>query len=185
MKAIINTDMMKALALMTPKNAVRSCLNAIYVSDRHAVVAHDHYMVLVNVPEFEGEGYCYLLPEWVKGIKENSVTIETLDNGTIVNGVTYPKYDQGRYPDYRRVIPEKTSGDPAKYNLQYLSMFAKVEKLITIPGGLTIHQNGDSAAVITCDTREYFLGLLMPMRDGNNGPFDTPSWAFNREEAAR
>jgi len=193
MKATIENRLIQSLALMTPKNNKRACLNAIYISKGRAVVAHNHYLALVNVPEFEGEGDCYIMPEWVKGIKTDKVEIETVDNGVTINGITYPKYDQGRYPDYRRVIPEKTSEETAQFNAQYLAMFAKVEKLlgkgtaydkekekfISVPGMLTIHHNGNSGAIITSNASADFLGVLMPLRSSNNGPFDIPLWAFD------
>jgi len=199
MKATIENRLLQSLAIMTPKNDVRAYLNAIYINKGRAVVTNGHYLILVRTPEFEGEDSCYIMPEWVKGIKTDKVTIETVDNGIMVNGVTYPKYDQGRYPDYRRVIPEKTSGEPAQFSTKYLAMFAKVEKLlgkgeefdkekgifVSAPGMLTIHHNGENAAIITSNASPDFLGVLMPLRDSDNGPFDTPSWAFNREEAAR
>jgi len=198
MKATIENRLIQSLAIMTPKNDVRVCLNAIHIAEGRAVVTNGHYLLLIRIPEFEGEDYCYVLPEWVKGIKTDKVEIETAGNGVMVNGITYPKYDQGRYPDYRRVIPEKTSGEPAQFSTQYLSMLAKVEKLlgkgteiskttgkvISVPGMLTIHHNGEKAAIITSNASSDFLGVLMPLRDSNNGPFETPLWAFNREESA-
>ena len=198
MKATIENRLLQSLAIMTPKNDTRSCFNAIYIDKGRAVVTNGHYLILVRIPEFEGEGDCYIIPEWVKGIKTYEVAIETVDNGIMVNGVTYPKYDQGRYPDYRRVIPEKTSGEPAQFSTKYLAMFAKVEKLlgrgkefnkekgvfISAPGMLTIHHNGENAAIITSNASSDFLAVLMPLRDSDNGPFDTPAWAFNREEGA-
>jgi len=196
MKATIENRLIQSLALMTPKNDVRVYLNAIYIAEGRAVVTNGHYLLLVRIPEFEGEDHCYIMPDWIKGIKTDNVEIETVGDGVMVNGITYPKYDQGRYPDYRRVIPEKTSGKPAKYSMQYLAMFAKVEKLlgkgtaydkekekfISVPGMLTIHHNGEKAAIITSNASADFLGVLMPIRDGNTGPFETPLWAFNREE---
>jgi len=198
MKATIENRLLQSLAIMTPKNDTRAYLNAIYIDKGRAVVTNGHYLLLIRIPEFEGEDSCYIMPEWVKGIKTDKVTIETVDNGIMVNGVTYPKYDQGRYPDYRRVIPEKTSGEPAQFSTKYLAMFAKVEKLlgkgeeydkekgvfVSAPGMLTIHHNGESAAIITSNASPDFLGVLMPLRDSDNGPFETPAWAFNREEAA-
>ena len=196
MKATIENRLIQSLAFMTPKNDIRAYLNAIYIDKGRAVVTNGHYLLVARIQEFEGEDSCYIMPEWVKGIKTDKVTIETVDNGIMVNGVTYPKYDQGRYPDYRRVIPEKTSGEPAQFSTKYLAMFAKVEKLlgkgkefdkekgifVSAFGMLTIHHNGEAAAIITSNASPDFLGVLMPIRTGNNGPFDTPSWAFNREE---
>lgn len=199
MKATIENRLIQSLALMTPKNDVRVYLNAIYIANGRAVVTNGHYLLLVRIPEFEGEDNCYIMPEWVKGIKTDKVEIETIDNWTIVNGITYPKYDQGRYPDYRRVIPEKTSGEPAQFDMQYLAMLAKVKKLlgkgtvynkdkggfVSAPGMLTIHHNGSSsAAIITSNASADFLGVLAPLSSSNNGPFETPAWAFNREGEA-
>ena len=55
MKAAIETRLIQSLALMTPKNDARAYLNAIYMSEGRAVVTNGHYLLLVRIPEFEGE----------------------------------------------------------------------------------------------------------------------------------
>ena len=72
---------------------------------------------------------------------------------------------EGRYPDYQRVVPAKTSGIAANYNAEYLYAFAQVNKMLgaSSPGLVVLQQNGDGGAIVKL-LRDQFIGVIMPMR---------------------
>ncbi len=86
-----------------------------------------------------------------------------------------PRID-GKYPDFRRVIPpaeELTPGLPGAYNGSYLADFCKLAKLIDSRySGMKFYQkepNGETnSIVVRCPSNDDFIGILMPMRDAKN-----------------
>ena len=83
----------------------------------------------------------------------------------------------GKYPDWRRIIPASTSGEPAQYQPEYISGFGDICKLLGGQYGPYINYNGNSAAVVS--NLPGAFGLLMPMRmDGDDLTYKgKPAWA--------
>jgi DNA polymerase-3 subunit beta len=72
----------------------------------------------------------------------------------------------GKFPDWRRIVPASTSGEIAQFNADYVSGFGDVCKLLGGKYGPFINHNGGSCAVVT--NLPGALGLIMPMRmDGD------------------
>ena len=86
----------------------------------------------------------------------------------------------GRYPEWRRIVPEKCSGELAHFNVDYLADCAKARKILgagKCPGMFTVHHNGNSAAAIPL--RHDVLAILMPFREGHS-EYAPPAW-INQE----
>ena len=83
----------------------------------------------------------------------------------------------GKFPDYRRIIPASTSGEVAQYQPDYISGFGDICKLLGGQYGPYINYNGPSAAVVS--NLPGAFGLLMPMRmDGDELKYTgKPTWA--------
>jgi DNA polymerase-3 subunit beta len=78
----------------------------------------------------------------------------------------------GKYPDWRRVVPKTVSGEPAQYNPEYIAGFGDACKLLGTKYP-HIHHNGSSAAIV--GNLGAALGVLMPMR--SDAEFSTlPAW---------
>jgi DNA polymerase-3 subunit beta len=72
----------------------------------------------------------------------------------------------GKYPDWRRIVPASTSGEIAQFNADYIAGFGDICKLLGGKYGPYINHNGGGCAVVT--NIPGALGLLMPMRmDGD------------------
>ena len=84
----------------------------------------------------------------------------------------------GKFPDYRRIIPASTSGEVAQYQPDYISGFGDICKLLGGQYGPYINYNGPSAAVVS--NLPGAFGLLMPMRLDGDGLTYTgkPAWAL-------
>lgn len=90
-------------------------------------------------------------------------------SGETINGV---------FPDWRRVIPSKVSGEPAQFNPAYIGTLAKA--YTALHGKKTpfvgIGFNGKDAALIDLGD-ENFIGILMPLRpEASTAPQIPPSW---------
>jgi DNA polymerase-3 subunit beta len=72
----------------------------------------------------------------------------------------------GKFPDWRRIVPASTSGEIAQFNADYVSGFGDVCKLLGGKYGPFINHNGSAPAVVT--NLPGALGLIMPFRlDGD------------------
>ena len=86
------------------------------------------------------------------------------------------------YPDFRRVIPSKVSGQPAQFDPRFTGTLAKAWSILH--GGKGPHCvglgfNGNDGALITL-ADENFVGVIMPMRPhAVTTPETPPSWAHD------
>lgn len=87
---------------------------------------------------------------------------------------------EGKYPEWRRIFPEKVSGAPGDYNMGYVADFVSLAQDAgdAIPSvGVLLWQNGIESAVVTTSNKE-FIGLLMPVRvnDHKGNGMNMPQW---------
>jgi DNA polymerase-3 subunit beta len=100
-------------------------------------------------------------PERV-GVTIKGKTTITVTGAT--SAVTAPI--DGKFPDWRRIVPASTSGELAQFNADHVSGFGDVCKLLGGKYGPYINHNGGACAVVT--NLPGALGLVMPMRmDGD------------------
>ena len=84
----------------------------------------------------------------------------------------------GRFPDWRRVVPERPSGKPAFYNSALLCTLHQVAaEYLQAPENkarsrFDLHQNGDGPGVVRFSRNEYAIALCMPDR----GPDNADPW---------
>lgn len=203
MKITIKHDAIKALLVIAPRSDIRYYLNGVCVDVRNGattLVATDgHRLLAVPVPADDVEGATdgqYILPrlalDSVKPVKVPRgdtlpIAIEIVGTQVIITGATTatsPTTD-GRFPDWRRVVPASASNVPGHYNLAYLGDWGKVAELLGASGkgsGVTavIHHNGNDAALVTFPISDA-LGVVMPCRVGANNETaqhpGLPSWA--------
>ncbi|AIS48158.1 DNA polymerase III subunit beta family protein [Burkholderia pseudomallei] len=90
-------------------------------------------------------------------------------------GVAIFQAVEGVFPDYRRVIPETTSGKLAQYNPAYLADMAKAAELLGHKFSYVEH-NGDGPARVTIPKYPDFVGVVMPVRADKVEVPDT-SWS--------
>jgi len=201
MKLTIAHDTIKALLLVSPKSDIRSYLTGVCVDVRDgtvALVATDgHRLLAVPVAADDVESAIdgqYIIPrdtlDAVKPCKAGKqsfpITVEIVDTRITITGATTatsPTID-GRFPDWRRVMPKSATNELAQFNSDYLGAFGKVAELLgaKTKTGVTavIHHNGADAALVTFPTSEA-LGVIMPCRVDAAGSVvqhpGLPAWA--------
>lgn len=111
-----------------------------------------------------------------KGTPGSSVRPITLSHaGMAMSGETI----DGRFPDFRRVIPSTVTGEPAQFNPLYLGTLGKAYTLLhgNKPPLVGIGYNGAAAALIDLGD-EDFVGVLMPLQGGRRplAPSAPPIW---------
>ena len=88
---------------------------------------------------------------------------------------------EGTSPDWRRAIPQTVSGEPGQYNPALLAALNDCycdAYGVKAPESVRVHYNGaTSAAVVTGDRSNEFIGVIMPIRQRQDEqPFALPDW---------
>lgn len=195
MKITIDHAIIKALLTAAPKKDMRYYLNGICVDaskDTVVLVATDGHMMLsfpVSADAIEDRINGQFIIDRVdldaiKPAKAGKhmlpLVIEVDDKGYTISGATKAVNTlvDGKFPDWRRVVPQTLSGELAQFNLELLSRIDDIRK--TFGRGAcdaTIHHNGKSCAQIT-GLHPDALMLVMPCRSNDaQGDAPVPSWA--------
>lgn len=96
-------------------------------------------------------------------------------------GSVFFKPVEGKYPDYRKVIPKQASGERGAFNPAYLMHFHKAASIAFGNRAMPqIWQNGSAGALVLDSGNPDFVGVVMPMRDETRG--SAPAWAVPAEE---
>ena len=186
----IPTAHLKAALLFAAKKDVRIHLNAVLIEwdhDNVSIVATDgHRLFAATHPMDETvEPGSVIVPyEDVKralsGYKaeyiEFTPNADHLMQTATLGSVSFQP-SHGTYPDWRRVVPAKISGEAAQFNSAYVGDLAKASKALGVKDAQAyIYHNGYDAALVTFGGREDCFAILMPMR---SGPTNTDQHALN------
>lgn len=194
MKITIDHSVIKALLICAAKQDVRYYLKGVLVdaraSDVTLVTTDGHRMLAYPVATDAIEALApgqYIIPrealEAVKPCKAGRVTLPITIEIDVAHGrenkitgatsAVTPLID-GKFPDWRRVMPKTVSGEPAQYQAEYLGDFGRIAELLGTKHP-HVHHNGSSAAIV--GNLGAALGVLMPMR--SDAEFSTlPAWAL-------
>lgn len=184
MEIQIETALLKAAMLATSKEETRYYLKGVYFELRglsFRMVATDGHRMFVacqNLAHPIGDNWECVLPfdglkKALTGIpaKQEFVTLSYGRLQSTLNNVVLEPIDC-TYPDFKRVVPEKISGDVAQFNPVYVGEFGKIAKLVSGSRGSNapcfIQHNGNGPAIISFDRDDCF-GVLMPMRPKDDG----------------
>ena len=107
------------------------------------------------------------------------VTIKATDTITIAGTTTTTtKPIDGRYPDWRRVMPGSASLEVAQFDPALVATFGDVHSMLSgsTKGKPVIHHNGRGSALVSGLGRDA-LGVIMPYRVDDMRHPGLPSWA--------
>lgn len=188
MQFTIKTNELKALLICAGKKDIRYYLNGVYFeSSPHGLVAvatDGHRLLAINLPNELQEGVSAIVPRALIeiAVKTKAPTIDiTIENDHVTllsaGQSTSGALTDGKFPEYKRVIPEKASGErTADFNNEYLVDFDKVGKLLQGGELARVVQNGLSAALVHFSDNNA-IGVVMPMRkEAIEGASYRPAW---------
>lgn len=195
MKITIDHSALRALLICAAKQDLRYYLKGVCVDARAngdvVLVATDgHRMLAYPVAADAIEALApgeYIIPrealEAVKPCKAGRTTLpitieidvaRRLENKITGATSTVTPLIDGKYPDWRRVIPKSVSNEPAQFQADYIGDFGRVAELLGTKYP-QIHHNGSSGAIV--GNLGAALGVIMPMR--LDEPFNgLPAWAL-------
>jgi len=187
MKIYVTGAMLKAALIHAAKQDMRLCLNGVLIEatpEETRVVGADGPRCCVVRVETENEGVDrpvqFIIPrEVVESMKISPsllgerISLEDTPGGMWkASGIFFDltfKPLADTYPDYRRTIPDETSGEVAQYDPAYLLDALKAAKLLAIPPKLyntkpprrsktAIHvqHNGTGPCVVTTDNPDFW-----------------------------
>jgi DNA polymerase-3 subunit beta len=191
MKITINTDIFAAVALFRGIEDVRYYLNGIYLetwSDGARLVATDGHQLAVAKIDGEYPKSSLILPNsLVAAVKSKAkgpmaVTLEFTEGHQQylkkenVEGIFVPrditltfgeitttaKELDGKFPDYRRVVPDKVDGTPAQFDPSLISRIDKACSTLGYKSFVGIAYNGERSALSVID--EGFVVVTMPYK---------------------
>ncbi len=208
-KLTVRAEIIAALKLFASDKDVRYCLNGINLeigaAESRLVASNGHSLGCFRVESKQPEviaplGNIIIPNELLKSIKAKGtveITIGPLETKKNEKGEEVPvsssrpvtltyagvsvsgKTLDGIFPDWRRVIPAKVTGEPAQFNPIYIGNLAKA--YIALHGGkglplVGIGFNGTDGALIDL-ADENFVGVLMPvMPNAVATPRTPPYW---------
>ena len=185
--------------LAAAKSDIRYYLNAVCLDvapdgSAVAVATDGHIMLALPVERAEDDGELratvagqYVIPRDVlEGLKAPwkggaaTVAINTaaqIVTVTVAGKASSSALVDGKFPDWRRVVPRKVSGLASQFNAEYVATFGKIHKLLGGAYSPGIAHNGGivhSAARVLLPGDA--VGVLMPMNGAVPTELDTPAW---------
>lgn len=169
----------KALLRIAPAKEARHYLCGVYVDpEGYAVVTDGHCLLAIRCEPSNAEGY-------IVGRDVLELAAKNAHKGAGIElSLNYVRYltkagsqslphnrIDGRFPDWRRVVPQSCSGDRAWFDSEKLEQLRKCLDDMRSGKGRSIvflQQNGNSPAIV--ETSPEVVALIMPMRD--DGKFD-------------
>lgn len=173
----IATKDLQAVSLAMAEKDIRYYLNGVLFeldnAEGYRLVATDgHRLHIVCKRKAQAADSIIMPRDTVKQIcklKEAFFTVEPLENRqikiTTTAGVLTVQAVEGKYPDYRRVMPKQLNPiETAHYQPEYLLDLAKAQKILG-----TKNQNGyiaqqGSAGGVYVDNEKSFYAVIMPRR---------------------
>lgn len=198
-KLSIQPEVLRAVGRFMAKQDIRYYLNGLHVEKYERVaylVACDGSALAIARIEpadgtmFEGTGSAIIPRELVEKLKPGrhnfAVILEVGETGPdgkapcsiadLSKGVTTAgETIDGKFPDWRRVIPNKVDGTPAQFNPEYLKRAADAAKdLGSKLGAFALGYNGNGAALVRFNSGHEVLAVIMPWRE--DSPEAPPAW---------
>lgn len=175
MQVDINTAHLKAVYQFTAEAGIRYYLKGVFAEVRAGetrLVATDGNVAgvlrdVVMVGEQDVLPDVIIPNETIKLAIANKSQVITLafDEGKwSLAGIAFAPVD-GKFPEYRRIIPRRHSGEAAQFNVEILARILKAAKALGVKSQPIIRHNGDGGAQVQFYGRDNeFVGVIMPLR---------------------
>ena len=198
MKITINRNALKAVSRFAATKDIRYYLVGVLVesnpletrlcaTDGHTLAVHraaakgDNEGSWTGILPLDAVNTLLKLKSPLRHLKDEPIALTVSDNGEIRadwNGQSIiTRAIDGRFPDYRRVIPISLDGQPAWINPDYLARIVDAAKDIGIGAGFQFGFNGNSSSLAYIG--QDMLAVVMPMRQDLTTDAIGASWARN------
>jgi hypothetical protein len=181
----IDISTIKAIMLFAAKKDIRYYLNSLHIEQSAtgtiAVACNGHAIAVARIDSEAHEPVSVTIDrQYIDGIKSKyAVTFNQIDAATVSikteNGtLTVPVMD-AKYPDWRRVVSAKQTGEQAYFDPDYAALVNKAGQTIRknkIP--YIIQQNGNSVGY--CNINDVIHAYVMPLRAYHEEVVSSPTF---------
>lgn len=171
MKALLNAKHLKAALCAAAVNDIRYYLNGVLVevmpSEIRVAATDGSIAAVLRTPGETGHLFSVIVPydAIVLALAGKSASLELgCENSQWRLGPINFAPVQGVFPDYRRVIPCRASGEAAHFDVDLLAKFRKLGKALGHKSQPIIRQNGQDGAQVQFYGDHDFVGVIMPLR---------------------
>jgi len=182
----IDIKTLKALILFAGNKDIRFYINGLHIEQGAggtlAVATNGHAIAIARIDSEANEPATMTIHrQYIDAIKTKyAVTFTQNDDATVSiqtadSKIAVPLID-GIFPDWRRVVSAKQSGETAYFHPDYAAMIDKAGQIIgkrSTP--YLIQQNGNSVGY--CDLGEHVHAYVMPIRAYTDGVVSSPTFA--------
>jgi DNA polymerase III subunit beta len=201
MKVTIQRDQLMAALCTAAKSDIRYYLNGVYLEATNMetrLTSTDGHTISLQRADAKDENEVdgvlrMILPrDLCERVKKNKMLpVVWIDNDddsnewmlTDIGTRISFKPVEGKFPDYRRIIPSQTSGEAARFNPLLIGQFVKAAVILGAGKkdypDVRIAHNGTDSALVSIGRSDY-LGVLAPLRVlDSNAPITSPhDWAL-------
>ena len=174
---IITLNQLKVLTFTMPSKDVRPYLNGLFIGDQHIVTTDGHRLSCIKHNDEEHNAPDFIIPASMVDImlksKQPLFSVVLQDDNIVINGGMFTcKPVDGKFPDYKRVIPVSCYADGTTPIIQG-SYLHDAQKALNIyanyspskqsyPNGVTVgHKGANTAVKFTLDALTI---VIMPIR---------------------
>jgi DNA polymerase III sliding clamp (beta) subunit (PCNA family) len=185
--ATIDIKTLKALILFAAKNDTRYYINGLHIEQSAtgtlAVATNGHAIAIARIDsEVYAPATMTVHRQYIDAIKSKyAITFTQNDDATVSitteNGTIAVPLVDGRFPDWRRVVSAKQTGEQAYFHPDNVTTVEKAGQTIHKQSfAYVIQQNGDSVGY--CSLGEHVHAYVMPLRSPYvNGVLNSPTFA--------
>jgi DNA polymerase-3 subunit beta len=194
MKFQIDFDILKGLNVLSAKKDIRYYMNGVFIeitpNGAYFVATDGHKMGIWHDDKITSpETIQHIIPSTLidqvskvitKATNSIDIELQPLIEINYINNVFKAPAIDGKYPDFRRVIPETLSHEIAQFDPEFLSQFYKCAAILNSvkKPDVAIGHNGTGNGGSIVDIQNgKFLGIIMPYKSkADFSSYKKPLW---------
>ena len=201
MKIQIDFDILKGLNVLSAKKDVRYYMMGVNVeitpNGAYFVATDGHKMGIWHESEITApETIQHVIPSTLidqvskvitKATNSIDIELQPLIEINYINNVFKAPAIDGKYPDFRRVIPETINNEIAQFDPEFLMQFYKCAAILNSvkKPDIAIGHNGTGSGSIVDIQNGKFLGIIMPYKSkADFSSYKKPLWVDYAPAAA-
>ena len=201
MKIQIDFDILKGLNVLSAKKDVRYYMMGVNVeitpNGAYFVATDGHKMGIWHESEITApETIQHVIPSTLidqvskvitKATNSIDIELQPLIEINYINNVFKAPAIDGKYPDFRRVIPETINNEIAQFDPEFLMQFYKCAAILNSvkKPDVAIGHNGTGSGSIVDIQNGKFLGIIMPYKSkADFSSYKKPLWVDYAPAAA-
>jgi DNA polymerase-3 subunit beta len=201
MKFQIDFDILKSLNVLSAKKDVRYYMMGVFIEitpkGAYFVATDGHKMGIWHESEITSpETISHVIPSTLidqvskvitKATNSIDIELQPLIEINYINNVFKAPAIDGKYPDFRRVIPETINNELAQFDPEFLSQFYKCASILNgvKKPDVAIGHNGTGSGSIVDIQNGKFLGIIMPYKSkADFSSYKKPLWVDYAPAAA-